>query len=195
MSAAEAPSGATEADATQVDTATFGPPRYEGDKRPPFAPGNTAAVTHGAKSPRTVQPVADRLEAELAAIAPWTASEAFTGARRSWAWAEAQAALLRTHVDTYGPFDAEGQETGASKLLDAVEKRLDRARAGLGLQPMALAKLMAGAAAVANATGDTDSLEALAAEGARLLAARTATAPTDPAPQTPEEGTHADPDH
>lgn len=128
MSAAEAPSGATEADATQVDTATFGPPRYEGDKRPPFAPGNTAAVTHGAKSPRTVQPVADRLEAELAAIAPWTASEAFTGARRSWAWAEAQAALLRTHVDTYGPFDAEGQETGASKLLDAVEKRLDRAR-------------------------------------------------------------------
>ena len=42
-------------------------PRYAGDTRPPLEVGNTAAQRHGARSPRVLRPIAERLTDELAA--------------------------------------------------------------------------------------------------------------------------------
>lgn len=157
---------------------------------PPFEEGNEAALVHGARSPRKVQPIADELHGHLLSVAPWCASPAFQGAARSWSWAEGQAHLLRAHVDEHGHFDEEGEERSAVRTLERVERRLIRLREGLGLTPAALGKLLSSAATLATATGDTASLDALRTEGARILASRlthdeTATEPT-------LEGTHDD---
>jgi hypothetical protein len=145
---------------------------------PPFEKGHELSMVHGAKSARKVQPIADALATELIAEAPWCASPAFRGAVASWSWAEGQAVLLRRYVDENGMFDEEGTERPAVRTLSQVEARLIKLRDGLGLNPVALAKLMAASASVAAATGDEASVEALRAEGARILASRITTAPT-----------------
>jgi hypothetical protein len=119
----------------------------------PFRAGNLAGKRHGAESPRFVQPIADTLTAELIAEAPWCASPAFKGAVASWSWAEGQAVLLRRYLDgAAGWFDEDGNERPANKMLDRVEARLLKLRDGLGLNPVALARLMAASASVAAAT-------------------------------------------
>ncbi len=166
---------------------------------PPFEDGNTAALTHGAWSPRTVQPIADEVFAHFVAVAPWVTSPAFEGTVRSLAWAEAQARLLRADIDAHGIYDDEGEERAAVRTLDRIEGRLAKLRDQLGLTPAALGKLLATAATVAAATGDAASVEALQAEGRALLDARgvlAASAPAAPLPATvdAEEVNHAD-DH
>jgi hypothetical protein len=142
---------------------------------PPFGPGNTVGLRHGANSTRMIAPIARALAEDLAAQAPWTASAGFVGVVASWAWAEAQAALLRGWIDEHGMLDDAGEDTGAVKALDRVERRLDKARDALGLSPQALGRLLQTAASVATATGDTESLASLREEGRRILAARNET--------------------
>lgn len=45
-------------------------PAFTG-QRPPLAPNNTLAVTHGARSPRVVEPIAQALKAEVVEAAPY----------------------------------------------------------------------------------------------------------------------------
>ncbi|MCU1451933.1 MAG: hypothetical protein JWN46_79 [Acidimicrobiales bacterium] len=138
----------------------------------PFVENNDAALVHGAWSRRRTAPIEAAALDHLAAAAPWTASDAFAGARASWAHAEAQAELLRADLDKHGMFDDEGEERAAVRSLDRVEGRLAKLREALGLTPRALGQLLATAASVATATGDAASLEALKAEGRKVLAAR-----------------------
>lgn len=138
---------------------------------PPFEAGNTVALRHGAWSPRSVAPIADKLAAQLERVAPWATAAAFHGATASWAWAEAQAVLLRAYVDEHGHLDDDGHPRPAVGLLERVEAKLVKLRDALGLTPASLGRLMASAATVANSTGDQGALDALRAEGRRLLAA------------------------
>src|SRR5207249_6578202 len=60
---------------------------------PPFEPGNTAAVRHGAHSERLVAPLAEQVRADLLAAAPWLESAAFESAVAAWSRVEAQVGL------------------------------------------------------------------------------------------------------
>jgi hypothetical protein len=137
---------------------------------PSFAEGNTAALKHGAVSPRVLQPIADRLAERLAQVASWTVPAAFEGAVASWAWAEAQAAVLRGWLDEHGLVDVDGQPRPAVALLDRVEGRLGGLRIQLGLTPSALARLLARLSQVDGERG-AEGLEALRRAGAELRAA------------------------
>lgn len=139
----------------------------------PFEPGHAAALRHGATSPRVVQPIAERLAGELADSAPWTAGASHRATVSAWSWAEAQASVLRSYLDEHGVLDEEGEPRPAAALLDKVEKRATNLRGELGLSPLALAKLLT---AVSGLTADaaTAGLDALRAEGRRIVEARAA---------------------
>jgi hypothetical protein len=109
----------------------------------PYEPGNCDAVTHGARSPRGVRPLAEALARDLMSVAPWCAQPAFDATVASWSHAEAQCVLLRAYVDEHGMLDAGGAPLPAGALLDRVEGRAARLRAELGLSPKGWAKLVA----------------------------------------------------
>jgi hypothetical protein len=140
----------------------------------PFALENTAHLHHGARSARTVAPIADQLAEKLITDAPWTAASAFWHTIRAWAWAEAQASLLRAWLDEHGLVSEDGRPRAGTYELNRVENRLIRLRQELGLSPQSLGQLLARAASVARAVGDEQALAALEAEGRRILAARAA---------------------
>ena len=150
---------------------------------PPFEPGNAAAMRHGATSPRVVGPIAERLAGELAESAPWTAGRSHAGTVSAWSHAEAQCAVLRAWLDEHGLLDGKGEPRPATTLLDKCEKRAANLRAELGLSPLALAKLLtavSGLTAEAASTG----LDALRAEGRRIVEARTAALEPAPPPES-----------
>jgi hypothetical protein len=169
---------------------------------PPFEPGNTAALKHGAHSARKVAPLADALRESLAASAPWTTAPAFAAAVESWSWAEAQCHLLRAWIDEHGILTAEGEPRPAATELRLLEGRAQKLRAELGLGPMALGKLLRtlGEIDVAGAAGG---LEAMRAAGREVLAQaeqRALTTATEaaglPAPPDPDdEGTAPQENH
>jgi hypothetical protein len=132
--------------------------------------------THGASSPTALQPIADQLGDDLAVVAPWTQAAAFSGAVRSYLWAEAQLLLLREYVDRLGIIDEHGEiPAGVGSLLyriDTTEGRLAKLRTELGLTPQSLASLLTKASSVARAVNDADMLAALEAEGLAITRAR-----------------------
>ena len=136
---------------------------------PPFAEGNWAGARHGATSPRVLRPLADRLAAGLREVAPWVSAAVFAGSVASWAWAEAQAYVLRQYLDEHGQVDSEGQPRPAAGMLERVEGRLGRLREQLGLSPLALGRLLATLSQVDGDRG-AEGLEALRAAGAELRA-------------------------
>jgi len=139
---------------------------------PPFEEGNAAALTHGAFSAGRVQPVADALAEQLAETAPWTAQPAFRAVVASWAYAEAQAALLRLWLDREGVLDDEGAPRPATALLEKVESRAAHGRGELGLTPASWARLVArlGSADAEHAARGLESLRRVGAELVRSAA-------------------------
>jgi len=123
-------------------------PAFPG-QRPPFRPGHTLSVQHGAYSPRFVEPIA----AELVQLVLASASLGYLGdaAYRPalWAWgrAEAQAQLLTEYLarrgeNAEGVGDLDDDRTKlAYLLLHRAEGRAERLRARLGLDPLSRAKL------------------------------------------------------
>lgn len=78
----------------------------QGDARgyswPPFGPGHTASLLHGARSERTIAPLADTIAAELLAAESTPAHllrREFASAVQAWARAEAVVALLWRWLD------------------------------------------------------------------------------------------------
>jgi len=127
-------------------------------------------LKHGATSPRVLQPIADQLAAGLGGLAPWASAASFAGTVASWAWAEAQAHVLRVYLDEDGLVDDEGQPRPAAGMLERVEGRLANLRAQLGLTPLSLGKLLATLSQVDGDRG-AEGLEALRRAGAELRAA------------------------
>lgn len=139
-----------------------------GEFRPPWEPGNTAALTHGADSKRTVAPLADEIAAELLAVAPWCAVPAFMPEVRAWAWEEARVRLLQAWVNEYGLLDDRSE--GALGQLERAQGRAARLRQNLGLNPVAWSKVLAHAATAkaAGVEGAAEVVEQLAAVGREL---------------------------
>ena len=140
------------------------PPRHE-----PFDAGNLAALRHGAHSERQWRPLADQLRAEALEHAPWLGRPAFRAAVEAWAISEAKAVLVDRWLDEHGLLTDDGEPRPANALADRLHGRAMALRGQLGLDPVSFAKLLATFAGVA---GGEDALEALKAEGRRLVEAR-----------------------
>lgn len=168
--------------------------RYPGDTRPPFQPGHTFSLTHGGYSARTWKPLADAIAAELPEVAPWCSRSTYAPAVAAWARVEAQLQLVMAWLDDHGPLDDDGEPRPATALLARLESQAQSLRAELGLSPLALAKLL-GAFTSAPACTDDDALEALKAEGRRIVEARAgqlAASVPGLAAQTAEDGSRGD---
>ena len=124
-------------------------PEFEG-QRPPFQPGHELSVTHGAYSPRIVDPIAkDLVDMMLEdSTLDYLKKPAFRPALWAWARAEAQAQLMTEYLskaaeatgDGVGDLNAEHVRSGYL-LLHRAEARADRSRARLGLDPLSRARL------------------------------------------------------
>lgn len=140
-----------------------------------FEPGNTAAERHGANSERRWRPLAEALSIEAIEVAPWLTRRAFRLAVEAWSVAEAKCQLVDAWLDDHGLLDGEGVPFPANALSDRLHARCITLRSQLGLDPVSFAKLLATFAGV---PGGEDALEALKAEGKRLVEARTEALPS-----------------
>lgn len=125
-------------------------PAFPG-QRPPFQPGHTLSLSHGAYSPRKVDPLAREL-VDLVLGDDTVPSYAKAPAYRAelWAWgrAEAQTQLLTEWLakegeaagDGVGDLDSESVRA-AYLLLHRAEARAASARTRLGLTPLAAARM------------------------------------------------------
>lgn len=139
--------------------------------RPPFPAGNALSLQSGHRSPRVYGDLAQHLAAGLVEDRPDLG--AYPEAVAAWATAEAQAALLRRHLEEVGPIDGAKNEPRAASLtwLVRLERLAREHRTTLGLDPRseaALAKDRAAASVLAVDLGQ------LADRGRAALAAREA---------------------
>lgn len=120
--------------------------RHLPDGRRTFEPGHTAAVKHGAFSPRLVGPIAVEIAEELEALVAGTPAEgpSFAAARSTLAL---RLARLRRVVDWieqhHGgmPLTAEGDVLPAARLEAELAAAVDKSLAELGLTPSSAARL------------------------------------------------------
>lgn len=106
---------------------------------PPFAPGNTAAMTHGARS-RSVGPEADAL-AELIASENPHLLPADHLAVGDLALATVKVGRLASWLEKVGDLDDQGEPRKALTELRLWMDRAEKARARLGLDPTSRAAL------------------------------------------------------
>jgi hypothetical protein len=136
-------------------------------QRPPFEPGNEAALKHGARSPRRVEEIANRISTDLLERAPWVAS--YPEALSALARAEAVTQLLFRDIATGGIYDKSGNFK-ASQLArwSTAENTASRIRSTLGLTPESEATVARDRASAAAIASQVD-LQALAARGRAAL--------------------------
>jgi hypothetical protein len=147
-------------------------PRWPGDTRPDFEVGNTMALRHGARSPRTYGPLAQELAAGLLADRPDL--EAFPEVVSAWADAEARADLLRRWLDDNGMFDDDGApRSGTLKWLASFDKRAQELRTRLGLDPRSEAELAGVRAEASRQIVDLDAIRQRGREARIAADART----------------------
>lgn len=115
-------------------------PAFPG-QRPPFQPGHTLSLRHGARSPRVVDPLADSILQRAVEDAPWLSEPKYAATVRAWARAEAQAELLTAWLDEHGLHDEEGRLRYAEQALHRAETRAMNLRSRLGLDPISRARL------------------------------------------------------
>lgn len=140
-----------------------------GYKRPPFAANNLVNLSHGARSPRVYNIVAQELVAGLLESRPDLID--YPEALAGWAQAEAQALLMRRHLEKVGAFDPETGEPrdGLLRWSASFEKQAAGHRQLLGLDPRSEASLARDRASAAVLSVD---LAAIAERGRQALAAR-----------------------
>jgi len=143
-------------------------------KWPSATQGNRIAEKHGAHSQRRFRPLADQLVAEKVEECPWLRRPAFREALFAWAVAEAKARLVDDYLDEAGQLDDKCHPRPAAIYADRMHARADRLRQRLGLDVVAFGGLLA---TFAGLPGGEDALEALNAEGRRLVEARDAALP------------------
>lgn len=119
-------------------------PAFEG-QREPFREGNAASLRHGARSPRKVDPLAERKLTELlsdpATPEYLTADESYRPALMALARAEAVIELLATHVAEQGLTAKVTSPRGALESLRMWESTAAAHRRALGLDPTSRARL------------------------------------------------------
>lgn len=160
-------SGSLAVTSTTPEVATL----YPAWQRPPFEPGNTMAVTHGAESPRRVEPLAAEMIAEATEAAPFLSEPSFGPALKAWARAEARCALLAAYLDENGLLDSKGNPRPATRLMTQMETLALKQRTRLGLDAASRAGIEASLTSSAAAQA---SLEAALDRGAEQLRERMA---------------------
>jgi hypothetical protein len=100
-------------------------------------------MTHGAYTPRIVDPLArEMLESILGHDQiGYLNDPTYSHALWAWARAEVRVQLLEEYVNEHGRFDQNGRETSASLSLDKAEGSAAKARQRLGLDPLSRAQL------------------------------------------------------
>jgi len=146
-------------------------PEFEG-QRPPFQPGNTAALVTGYKSPRAVQVRAAVLLRELLAELPELDRPRYRFDAEAWSFAEARAQLVREHEAVVGMADGKGNLRNVDRLR-AYERDAAQARDRLGLGPLSEARMRRDQGAAVAFAGPELLAERVAA-GRAILDARAA---------------------
>lgn len=142
--------------------------------QPPWGPGNTAALRHGACSPRTLGPLAEALASDLVESAPWVGHPAFRSTLERWAAAEARCIQRRQWISERGLLAEDGGEQHSTAELARDEATAAKAAAELGLSPAAMVRVLAGLSQVSGDDAATEALESLSAVGRDLVARRQA---------------------
>lgn len=123
---------------------TTKPPWVRRDSSPPFEVANELRTTHGANSPRRVDPLMTALlsavagdDVELSWLRP-----ADQPSVRAWARTEARITLVSEWLALHGgDLDEHGEVRAASHLLNRLEARAESLRSKLGFDPLSRAKL------------------------------------------------------
>lgn len=120
-------------------------PDFEG-QRPPFQPGNTLAVTHGAFSPARTDPIAHQYLDEIRddPTLAYLAQPRFQAGLWLWASAMAKVQLLSAWVDGQNIEQAADSDRGKTSALELLRKWMTTAgtyAARLGLDPLSAARL------------------------------------------------------
>lgn len=110
-------------------------------QRPPFERGNGLAVTHGAYSPRRVDPLATDLFEKIVTDLDYLADPSYRPALWAWARAEARVQLLSEWLDEHGPLAEDGTPRPALAALYQFERLAAEARSRLGLDPLSRSRL------------------------------------------------------
>lgn len=135
----------------------------------PIQPGHTVTLRHGAKSPRTVNPIAAELVEETVRLAPFLGEPTFGPAMQAWARAEARCLLLEQWLDEHGLLDEQGNPRPATALMTQQENLALKHRTRLGLDAASRAGIEA---SLTSTAASQASLEAALAAGAEALRAR-----------------------
>lgn len=103
---------------------------------------------HGAYDHAEIQPLAEKIETVLVDEHPWLSAASFQGTLRSYAWAEAQIALVRSYLSKWpgGAVNGRGDVKPAAEYLERVERRAMELRRELLLSPKSQAALRVNAA-------------------------------------------------
>ncbi len=152
-------------------TPSGGPRPARGYSWPPFEKGNTAAVKHGAKSPRLVAEKAEAIRAMLLERYEYLADPIFTEALRRYCRIEARAVMLGDYV--MAKAEAEGVETVPPTLWTETTRAdalAQKAAQDLGLDPTGHARVARdlGFAKSLGARLGAKQLESLASTGREL---------------------------
>jgi hypothetical protein len=147
----------------------------EGSKReargyswPPFEPGHTISLRHGARSDRFVEPLAAAFRDALLSDRPDLLI--FPEVVAAWSVAEARCERIRVWHAQHGLLDAEGKVRAGHDCL-AFESQAAKFREALGLTPLSDANL---AKTRAEAVLTTVDLEGIRQRGREALARREA---------------------
>lgn len=110
-------------------------------QHPPFEPGNTLAMRHGAFTSRIVEPRAAELVAAVLdePDVAYLAAPSYRPALHAWARAEAQIERLTAWLNGRAPDDEDAASARAQ--LERAEGRAAAARTRLGLDPLSRARL------------------------------------------------------
>lgn len=156
------------------------PAEWHDRRHVPFAEGNEAAVTHGARSTRKVEELANKIGADLLDRAPWVAE--FPEELRALGRVEAIAQMLFRDVAADGPYKNDNFKASQLARLTAAENTANRIRSALGLNPASAATVARDRAAAVSLASGVD-LRALAERGRAALDARPATITTTENPR------------
>ena len=117
----------------------YRPPR--GYKWAPFQPGHTLTLTHGARSPRVLEPLAASFIESVSESVTYLGDPSYRPAVERWAVAEARALLyerwLLDHEDLENPDGLEWCRNELHRWQKRASDEADR----LGLTPLARARL------------------------------------------------------
>jgi hypothetical protein len=137
----------------------------------PFEPGNLAATTHGADSPRIMAAKASVLSESILVECHWLASPVFRDAIERWARATARAELLTAYILEVAEQHPEKIGPRLWESASSADNAAGKAAADLGLTPLSQARLRS---IIASTEATSAGLDALRAKGRAIRERRAA---------------------